>query len=92
MHFKSKRESAIQKEGREYAEIRGWWCIKVETPSMNGVPDFLYLRSGVYVWIEWKKPGGVLSAIQEVRIKEMRAHGATVYVVDNLIDAKAILR
>lgn len=89
---KRKLESGIQSQARGYAILRGWWCIKVETPSMNGVPDFLYLRDGEYIWIEWKKPGGGLSAIQEKRIKEMRTYGAVVYVLDNIGDAKVILR
>lgn len=90
--IKRKLESGIQSDARDYAILRGWWCIKVETPSMNGVPDFLYLRRGVYIWIEWKTPDGALSAIQVKRIKEMREHGATVHVCDNLEDAKRILR
>lgn len=89
---KSELESGIQAKGREYAVLRGWWCIKVETHSMNGVPDFLYLRRGVYIWIEWKKPGEDLRPIQVIRIREMREHGAVVHVCDNLEDAKRILR
>lgn len=89
---RSKLESEIVSDAHDYAKIRGWWTIKVETPTCNGVPDRIYLRRGVYVWIEWKKPGGVLSAIQVKRIKEMKEHGATVYVFDNLNEAKAVLK
>lgn len=89
---RTKLESEIVAEAHEYAILRGWWTIKVDTPTCDGVPDRLYLRRGVYVWIEWKKPGGPLSAKQKKRIREMREHGATVYVFDNLEDAKAVLR
>lgn len=90
---RSKLESDNTSAAHDYAKLRGWWTIKVDTPTCNGVPDRLYLRRGVYVWIEWKRPGGgELSAIQVRRIKEMREHGATVYVLDNLDEAKAILK
>jgi hypothetical protein len=89
---RSKLESDIVSEAHDYAIIRGWWTIKVESPTKNGIPDRLYLRRGVYVWIEWKKPGGTLRPIQVTRIAEMKKHGATVYVFDNLNDAKAVLK
>lgn len=89
---RSKLESDIVSDAHDYARIRGWWTIKVETPTMTGVPDRLYLRHGEYIWIEWKKPNGVLSMKQITKIKEMRSFGARVYVFDNLDDAKAVLK
>lgn len=89
---KAEVEGDIVSQAHAYAVLRGWFTFKVESPTMNGLPDRMYLRRGVYVWIEWKKPGGALRPQQVVRIKEMRNHGATVYVFDNLEDAKAVLR
>jgi hypothetical protein len=90
--IKQEVESDIVADAHTYAQVRGWWTIKIETPTMNGVPDRLYFRNGVYLWIEWKKPGGPLSAIQEVRIADMRKRGMTVHVFDNLADAKKVLK
>ena len=63
--------------------------------SGNGLPDRCYIRRGRVVWIEWKRPGrgeDGLSAIQVRRIKEMREHGAEVYVLDNMEQFKEIMK
>lgn len=60
--------------------------------SKNGVPDRLFLRDGRYVWIEFKRPGEEPRAQQERRIRDMRSHGAEVFVCDNLDDAKKVLK
>lgn len=90
-----KIESDNTSAAHDYAKLRGWWTIKVDTPTCNGVPDRLYLRRGRYVWVEWKRPGrgeGGLAAIQVVRIKEMREHGAEVYVLDDIDEFKRIMK
>lgn len=92
---RSKLESDNTSAAHDYAKLRGWWTIKVETPTCNGVPDRLYLRRGRVVWVEWKRPGrgeNGLSAIQVVRIKEMRDHGAEVYVLDDMDEFKRLMR
>lgn len=92
---RSKLESDNTSDAHEYAKRRGWWTIKVESPTCNGIPDRLYLRRGIYVWVEWKRPGrgeNGLSAIQVVRIKEMKEHGATVYVLDDMEEFKRLMK
>ena len=84
-------ESRIERAATDYAETRGWWEIKIKMASKNGVPDRLFLRDGRYVWIEFKRPGEVPRPQQVKRIADMRAHGAEVFVCDNLDDAKRIL-
>ena len=70
--------------------------------ARNGFPDRFYARAepqdvcrccgrGRVVLIEWKRAGGgVLSANQEQRIKQLREAGVEVHVVDNLKDADAV--
>jgi hypothetical protein len=92
---KPRIESDNTSDAHKYAERRGWWTIKVDSPTCNGIPDRLYLRRGRYVWVEWKRPGrgeNGLSAIQVVRIKEMREHGAEVYVLDDIEEFKEIMK
>lgn len=89
---KEKVESDYVAEAHEFAVLRGWFTFKVESPTMDGLPDRFYGRRGIIVFIEWKKPDGVLSAKQKLRIREMRKHDITVYVFDNLEDAKAVLK
>lgn len=84
---KAPSESAIKAEANAWALLRGWWIIKVDTDTMNGVPDHYYLRRGQHRWVEWKKPiTGVLSAQQEQRIEEIIMHGGEVRVFDNMED------
>jgi len=95
MMIKPKLESHNTSEAHKYAERRGWFTFKVESPTFNGLPDRMYLRRGRYVWIEWKRPGRGetgLSAIQVVRIREMREHGAEVYVMDNMEEFMELMR
>lgn len=89
---RSKLESKIQSEGRDYAKIRGWLAIKVTTSSTNGWPDFYYLRRGRHVWVEWKKPDGTVDPHQIERHKEIVLHGGEIYVFDNLDDFKKVMQ
>lgn len=91
----SKLESDNTSEAHKYAQRRGWFTFKVESPTFNGLPDRCYIRAGRVVWIEWKRPGrgeDGLSAIQVVRIREMREHGAEVYVLDDLEEFKRLMK
>jgi hypothetical protein len=88
-------ESDNTSKAHKYAEKRGWFTFKVESPTFNGLPDRCYIRRGRVVWIEWKRPGrgeSGLSAIQVRRIKEMREHGAEVHVLDDLDEFKELMK
>ena len=58
-------------------------CYKFTSPSVKGVPDRILIGHGKTAFIELKSESGHLSAIQEVRIQEMRDAGATVAVLYN---------
>jgi len=88
-------ESDNTSDAHDWAQMRGWFTFKVESPTFNGLPDRCYIRRGRVVWIEWKRPGrgeNGLSPIQVRRIKEMREHGAEVYVLDNMEQFKEIMK
>lgn len=80
----------------------GGMCIKLQCTGINGIPDRIVLipsgkiPSGKSVFVELKAPGGRLSAVQEVRIKQLQDMGFSVYVlynfeqVDNFIDKEMI--
>jgi hypothetical protein len=92
MASKHQLESQIEAEIREYAILRGWWAAKFVAPGQTGVPDRLFIRRGRHIFLEIKRPGEEPTPKQYSKHKEMRAHGAEVYWVDNLEDAKAILK
>ena len=89
---KERIESDNTSEAHEWAQLRGWFTFKVESPTMNGLPDRFYGRRGVIVFVEWKKTDGTVRKQQVKRIKEMRAHGITVYILDNMDEFKRIMR
>lgn len=61
---------------------------KGKTPTSRGYPDRLFfMPNAVVVFVEFKRPGGVLSALQEIEIEDLRALGHVVLVVDEVEDA-----
>lgn len=85
-------ESDIQCDAYHYALSRGWFAEKIMRTRRNGFPDYLYIRDGKVIFIEFKRPDEEPTVQQLKRHKEMREHGATVCVVDNLAEAKRILK
>ena len=88
----SVRESVVERNICEFAEQHGWFQAKVEKCNRRGFPDRLFIRNGVVVFIEIKRPGEAPTRQQLRRHAEMRSHGAKVHWVDNLEVAKGILR
>lgn len=89
---KSELESGIESGIRDYALVRGWMALKFVSPGQTGVPDRLFIRRGRHVFMEVKKLDERPTEKQEAKHREMREHGAEVHWVDNLDDAKAILK
>jgi Holliday junction resolvase len=82
------RESKVEKAIREYAEATGWWQAKFVSPSKKAVPDRVFIRGGIVLWMEVKRPDEEPTAQQYHRIKEMKEYGAIVCWVDNFESAK----
>lgn len=85
-------ESELEKDAIDFAKKHGWLAMKFVSPGKRGVPDRLFIRGGRVVFIEFKRRGEKPSVQQEHRIKELRDHGANVYVCDSLEYAHLILR
>lgn len=90
--FTPEGESDIESAAANYAKRRGWFVVKLMKCNISGMPDRLFHRKGFTIYIEFKAPGGQLSAQQIKRHKELRKHGIPVHVVDNLEAARAILQ
>lgn len=77
-------EKQVQESGNRWLQQQGAVCIKQSTMRRYGTrgwPDYLVLGiQGVVFWIEYKRPGGRLIALQERRIEELRRLGQHVYV------------
>lgn len=84
-------ESKVQNDSYHYALSRGWFAEKIKTARRKGFPDYIFIRNGRVVFIEFKKDGEEPTIQQLRRHREMREHGAEVFVVDNYDDSKRIL-
>lgn len=82
------RESATEKKIREYAIAVGWWVAKFVSPGKRGVPDRVFIRQGVTLWMEVKREGKEPTTQQQTRHEEMRRHGAIVVWCDTFEQAK----
>lgn len=89
---KTQRESDIEADIVDFAEMRGWWQTKFISPSLRGVTDRLFLRRGRVIFLEVKRPGEEPTPQQQKRMRDIRSHGGEVYWVDSLEKARAILR
>lgn len=75
-----KAENVVENYLRTQSKKYGCLCYKFVSPGHNGVPDEIVIHNGITTYIETKSPVGDTSAIQKVRIKEMREHGADVRI------------
>lgn len=69
-------ESTYQRKLKRYFEREGWLVIKIIRATVNGYPDLMLLHPDrPIIFIEVKDEGGVLSQVQQYRIKELQAKG-----------------
>jgi hypothetical protein len=78
------RESLIERKCCQWAKGNGWLVYKFVSPSQSGVPDRLFIRAGLVVFVEFKATGEQLRPQQQRVIDKMREQGATVHVIDSV--------
>jgi len=83
-----KRESRLEKEIREYAEATGFWQAKFTSPGTPGVPDRVFIKHGLVLFMEVKAEGKTPNKQQHIRMSEMKKHGAMVCWVSSFAAAK----
>lgn len=75
-------EQQLQTKIKNKLQQEGWEVVKLIKTSWNGIPDLMCLRKGETMFIEVKKEKtGVLSKLQEIRIKQLRDQGFTVKIL-----------
>lgn len=81
----------VQNPVMKHARATGWLAWKMRIEGRNGCPDMVFVKKGRVVWMEFKSSVGRLSVQQQLRIAELKAHGAEAYVVSDPGIGKAIL-
>lgn len=76
-----KSESVVQSNRIKDLEEEGYYVIKLMKTNKNGIPDLLAIHpeKGI-LFSEVKRKNGVLSPVQEYRIKELKEKGFKVEV------------
>ena len=73
-------ESAIQKKIITQLEKQGYLVLKLIKCNKNGYPDLIAIKDNETTFIEVKRPDGILSELQKVRIKELRSRNINVKI------------
>lgn len=73
-------EQQIQSKIIKNLERDGWYVVKLITTTKAGIPDLLCLKQGRTVFIEVKRPGGKVSALQRLRMAELLKQGFEVII------------
>src|SRR5690606_5364997 len=83
-------EKTIENRIKRYLDSIGAWYLKVHGSAYqrSGVPDIIACVNGKFVGIEVKKPGGVISALQQANIRLIEQSGGIAFVAYSLEGAK----
>ena len=86
-------EKVIERYLIARVQERGGMCIKLASPTMNGLPDRLcLLPNGVMFFAELKSKGKKPSILQEVIISRLRALGYGAYVIDSIVRVDELMK
>ena len=85
------KEHHIEQALKTAVEADGGLCWKLVSPGTTGVPDRLCLKGGRAVFVEVKAPGCKPRPIQNRRIRQLRDHGFTVLVIDQVKQIEEVL-
>ena len=83
-------ESKVQRDSIDYAKERGWYCFKVHKSNRRGIIDYVCVRAGVVLFVEFKKPDEKPRRQQRKRHRELAEHGANVRSIDSMEQARAL--
>ena len=73
-------EQKIQSKIIKKLKEKGYFVIKLIKTNVNGIPDLIAVKENETIFIEVKRPDGVLSELQKVRIKELRGRSINVKI------------
>lgn len=85
-------EKKIEQVVCDYAKSKGWLVYKFTSPARAAVPDRLMIApGGRVIFVEFKREGQKPTVPQAREHDRLRAQGVQVFVVDNVVDGKAVV-
>lgn len=81
-------ERNIQRRSVKYAKDLGWICRKLATVSQNGDPDYQFIKRGIYLEVEFKRPGQKPTELQVERMLVLQTAGVRVMWTDQFENFK----
>lgn len=83
-------EKHIENQIKRYLDRLGVWYMKVHGSMYQraGVPDIIACVDGRFVGIEVKRPGGVVSPLQQLNIDDINRSGGYAFVAYNVEDVQ----
>lgn len=93
--FKNSRETGkggVQEKCVAHARYQGWLARKFKAPMRNGGVDYIFVKAGRVIFVEFKAPGKKPTDLQADEHKALRKAGCQVYVIDNVDLFKSMLR
>lgn len=85
-------EKKIEAAVCDYAKSKGWLVYKFTSPARAAVPDRLFIApGGRVIFVEFKREGQKPTVPQSREHERLRAQGVAVYVIDNVVDGKAVV-
>jgi hypothetical protein len=86
------RERDIEKYLVKKIKGIGGLCYKFQSPGNAGVPDRICIIAGRVFFVELKAPTKKPTALQAVKIKEIRERGGVVFVIDTLYGVDNLIK
>lgn len=80
------RESTIEKKVCDFARSKGCIVMKLAGPNQKGQPDRMILKDGGVLFIEFKAPGKLPTALQERWLRQLTEQGFIAKACDNVKD------
>jgi len=85
-------ERDLEKQFVEHAESRGCLALKLRIDGQNGFPDRTVIcPNGSVFFVEFKRPGGKLSVVQEQWIEQLQKMSGLGVVVEDIATARRFL-
>lgn len=83
-------ESYIEKSVCDHAKRKGWLVFKFQSPAQRGVPDRVFLKNGIILFVEFKATGKRPTKQQLFTHERFAEQGFSVFVIDDIETGKVL--